>query len=182
MIKHCWCYLQLGMLLGVLLGVLVNHLQAQFINLQITIEPELSASIENELSFGDLVINSGTSSVGLGDVRMGVFNIKAYYTQNIYIQLKYPNALTHINPAITDQIPLELQLAYNNSGSNNFDQATLVGDQLVHIPVLKGNTITYETPTEVWQSLFLYVFGTISVGNIAQGEYTGIIVLLIEYD
>ena len=64
----------------------------QFLNLQITVEPELSASVESDFVL-DLAANSGSFAVGLGDMGMGVFNIKAYHTQSIFVSLDYPPAL-----------------------------------------------------------------------------------------
>lgn len=101
---------------------------AQFINLQIRVEPELSATVEQDLNFGQLVVNSGPSIIELGDINMGIFNIRSYYTQNVFVQLQVPDALTHINPAINDVIPLELGVAYNNSGTRNLDESIILSE------------------------------------------------------
>jgi hypothetical protein len=151
---------------------------SQFINLQIRVEPELSATVEQELNFGEVVTNSGEKIVGLGDFNMGVFNIRGYHTQNIYIQLNYPEALNHINPAIGESIPLDLDIAYNNSGRNIAENSDL-------LPTEQGFVAIHENPeldTEVWQSLYLYVYGSIFVGNIPNGEYFGEVTLSVSYD
>lgn len=160
----------------------VINVSAQFLNLQITIEPELSASVESDLSFGDLAINSGTFNVGLGDIGMGVFNIKAYHTQSIFISLDYPPALTHPNPTVIDQIPIDISMAYNNSGTNKAKSATILTNNAGYVPLNSNTHYTEIASAEIWKSVYIYVFGSISVGNITQGEYSGDVVLHIEYD
>lgn len=159
---------------------LQQPLKAQFINIELNIEPEISATVEQHLNFGTQVINSGISEISFGDVNMGIFSIKAFYTQNVYLSLEYPEALLHANPAINDQIPLELSLSYNNSGTNDFNRAS---------PLVSNNGLVsiHEetrgiTRNEVWQELFLYVYGAIDVGDISNGEYTGDIILTVDYD
>lgn len=153
---------------------------AQFINLQLKIEPELSATVEQELDFGTQITNSGRKEISIGDVNMGVFSIRAYYTQNVYLSLRFPDALRHSNPAIREIIPLELSLAYNNSGTNRPSES---------IPLTANNGLVsvhekteLESRNDIWKELFLYIYGYIDVGNIPNGEYTGDIVLSIDYD
>ncbi|HCT52926.1 MAG TPA: hypothetical protein DF712_10735, partial [Balneola sp.] len=43
-----------------------NSVNAQFINLQLRIEPELSATVEQSLDFGTQVTNFGTRTIALG--------------------------------------------------------------------------------------------------------------------
>ncbi len=160
----------------------ILDLSAQFLNLQITIEPELSASVESDFSFGDLAANSGSFAVGLGDMGMGVFNIKAYHTQSIFVSLDYPPALTHPNPTVVDQIPIEMSIAYNNSGTNKTELATIIPNNTGYLPVQSNTNTTENASSEVWKSVYIYVFGSITVGNIALGEYSGDIILQIEFD
>lgn len=159
-----------------------HEISAQFINLQIRVEPELSATVEQNLSFGQLVINSGISEVELGDLNMGIFNIRAYYTQNIFVSIDYPESLQHENPAIEDNIPLEINVSYNNSGSRNINNAIFLEDNNGYLPVSERATRAQNVSQDYWQELYLYVYGTINVGNINEGEYNGEILLLIEYD
>jgi hypothetical protein len=174
MIRHClfiWFFLLLN-----------NNAIAQFINLQIRVEPELSATVEQNLSFGQLVINSGVSEVELGDLNMGIFNIRAYYTQNIYVSIEYPEFLTHENPAIEDNIPLTINASYNNSGNRNINNSTLLVGNSGYLPVSERATRALNNNQEFWEEIYLYIYGSINVGNINEGEYSGEILLLIEYD
>lgn len=162
--------------------ICTTTLKAQFINLQIRVEPELSATVEQDLNFGQLVINSGPSIIELGDVNMGIFNIRSYYTQNVFIQLDVPEALTHNNPAVNDVIPIELGVAYNNSGNRNVDNSVILNENFGFLPIYNPASTGFTTNTEIWQEMYLYVFGSILVGNINEGEYNGEVTLLIEYD
>jgi hypothetical protein len=154
--------------------------QAQFINLQLRIEPELSATVEQQLDFGTQITNSGRTEIQLGDVNMGVFSIKAYYTQNVYLSMQYPDALVNNAAEVETKIPLQLQISYNNSGKNNIKNA-------IPLPVTGGLVSIHENTalqnkSEVWQEMFVYVYGAIEVGNIPNGVYTGDIVLSLDYD
>ncbi len=163
--------------------VLLNLTPAnsQFINLRLKIEPELNVTIEQSLDFGEVVTNSGYTEVELGDVRMGVFSIRAYYTQNIQISMSVPDELTNINPAITDEIPLELEASYNNSGVNDISKAVPLSDNQGMILIYEGEE-NAPRPNDVWQEMFLYVYGGIDVGNIPTGTYTAEVVVSVTYE
>lgn len=172
-----WRYISL--LLLSLLGTNVVH--AQFINLQITVEPELSTTIEQELDFGILRPNFGEKMISLGDLNMGVFNIRAYYTQSIFVQLIVPDFMTHTNPAVTTRIPIQLDISYNNSGINNHRNSEVIPGNKGYVQVYRNNE-NNEVPTEVWKQLFLYIHGSIEVGEIDLGEYIADLTMIINYD
>lgn len=153
---------------------------AQFINLQLKVEPELSATVEQSLDFGTQIVNTGRTNISLGDVNMGVFSIRAFHTQNIYMSLSYPEYLINSNSQSADQIPLELSINYNNSGKNIPDKSIPLPDNNGFISVHERNSNTNRS--DIWQELYIYVHGSIEVGNIANGLYTGDIILSIDYD
>lgn len=153
---------------------------AQFINLQLRVEPELTATVERSLDFGTQITNSGRTEVLLGDANMGIFKIQAFYTQNIYLDLNYPDALTNTNPTVNASIPLQLDLAYNNTGGNSVGNA-------IPLPANNGLVSIYENTqeefdNEIWKEMYIFVYGAIEVGNIPNGTYTGNIVLSVDYD
>ncbi|RNC85720.1 MAG: hypothetical protein ED557_02805 [Balneola sp.] len=165
-----------------LLGLVPESLFAQFINLQIRIEPELSATVEQELDFGSFDINAGEQSIGISDVNAGLFSVRAYYTQNVFIELILPDELTHINPAISHVIPIDLQIAYNNKGNRSSREAVVLENNKGLLPINEyGDVISSNSP-EIWKEMFLFVFGSIYVNDIASGIYESDIVLSIEYD
>jgi len=154
--------------------------QAQYINLQLKIEPELSATVEQDLNFGTQVTNSGRTEIQLGDVNMGVFSIKAFHTQNVYLNLNYPNSLSSANPDIDADIPIELNMAYNNSGNNNANNSSPVSPNGSFISIHEYTAL--ESRNDVWKQMYIYVYGAIEIGNIPNGVYTGDIVLSVDYD
>ncbi len=162
----------------VLFFLLTQTTYAQFINLQLTVEPEISTEIDQELNFGILVTNSGIDEIELGDIDMGIFNIKTINTQELFLSLSVPEYLQHINPAVQDRIPINLDIAYNNSGSNNPFNSSLLLDNEGYVNVL-GNGLTESN--NIWQQLYVYVFGSVDVGDVQNGTYNADVVLHIEY-
>ncbi|MBO6524754.1 MAG: hypothetical protein JJ971_13065 [Balneolaceae bacterium] len=158
----------------------VHESNAQFINLQIRIEPEITAKVEQNLNFGELVINSGEKFIGLGDLNMGVFSIRALHTQSVFLSMNTTEALVHTNPFLNDEIPINLNIAYNNTGDNNANHSVELTGDLVYLPIY--NNLENPNPSTVWQELYLYVFGTIEVGEVATGEYFSELTLVVQYD
>lgn len=163
-----------------LFSLTTYYCQAQFINLQLKIEPELSASVEQDLDFGTLISNSGRTEIQLGDVNMGVFSIKAFHTQNVYLNLEYPDVLRHDNPAVRDEIPLQLSMSYNNTGNNSAANSTSLATNNGFVSIHEDTDL--ETRNDIWKQMYIYVYGAIEVGNIPNGVYTGEIVLSVDYD
>lgn len=162
------------------LFILFNtSINAQFINLQIKVEPELSIEVDQSLNFGNIVSNSGQQFINLGDVNMGVFNIKAIYTQSMFIELNTPEALLSDNPDVDDEIPIDLSVAFNNTGINDASNSILLANNQGYISVY--NESTGSQPSNIWQHLYLYVYGSIYVGDIPNGDYSGEILLQIDY-
>ena len=155
-------------------------IQAQFINLQLKVEPELSATVEQDLDFGTLVTNSGRTEIQLGDVNMGVFSIRAFHTQNIYLNLQYPEVLRSDDPEINEEIPLQLGMSYNNSGDNNAINSTNLVANNGFVSIHEDTEL--ENRNDIWKQMYIYVYGAIEVGNIPNGVYTGEIVLSVDYD
>ena len=174
-----------SIMIKVLAFILLNMMallpiQAQFINLQLSIDAELTATVEQPLDFGTQLTNSGRVEIGLGDVNMGIFSIRAYRTQNVYIELSYPPALRPSSPEISAQIPLDLDIAYNNSGTNNVDNAQPLTSESGFIAISENTQAA--TNSDIWKQLYIYVYGAIEVGNIPNGIYTGDIVLTVDFD
>jgi hypothetical protein len=153
---------------------------SQFLNLQLKVEPELSTTVEQNLDFGTQVINSGRNEIRLGDVNMGVFSIRAYHTQNVYLNLEYPDSLVSNFNQSFESIPLYLSMSYNNSGNNNASNSIPLTQNsgLVSIHENTGS----ENSRDLWKQLYLYVYGYIDVNNVPNGVYSADIVLRVDYD
>lgn len=157
-----------------------GNVYAQFINLQLKVEAELSATVEQDLDFGTQITNSGRTEIQLGDVNMGIFSIRAFRTQNVYINLEYPDVLTPTQAQVDAEIPLELNLSYNNSGTSTVSNSTPLPSNNGMVSVHESTQ--FEFDNEIWKELFIYVYGAIDVGNIPNGIYTGDIILSVDYD
>lgn len=153
---------------------------AQFINLNFTVKSELSVTAEQHLDFGSLASNSGIQNINLGDINAGIFAIRAYYTQNVFVEVNAPEYLLSETINSNDKIPITLHASYSNTGLNNPKNSTPLLNNIGYIPIHKNNTSIVKT--DVWQELFIYIYGTIDVGNIEKGIYSGVVVLYIDYD
>lgn len=170
-------------LISAIIGFLLSPFQqvyAQFVNIQIKVEPELSATVEQDLDFGTQVTNSGRTEIQLGDVNMGVFSIRAYHTQNVYLTLEYPNALESNFDQSSESIPLYLTMSYNNSGNNNANNSVPLNENSGLVSVHEKTEL--ENSRDIWKQLYIYVYGYIEVGNVQNGLYTADIILRVDYD
>lgn len=155
----------------------------QFLSLQLNIEPELRTTIEQELNFGVIPSNAGQVNVSLGDLNMGIFRIRAFRTQNIYLTLDHPNALIHENESNDDEIPLELFLAYSYSNNEDYLRAIEIPDNQTYLPITENlsDRLT-SSSVDNWKELSLFLYGTLTVNNIAAGQYFAYATLVIDYD
>ncbi len=160
-----------------------STITAQFVNVELKIEPDLSTTVVSNLDFGELDINSGEKFIELGDAAMAVFSIKGFKNQRVYLGIQFPEVLTQFNPAIGDTIPISLSMAANNSGTNDYRNSFLLTEKNAIVDIYQYESIeSYRTNFDIWETLYVYVFGSISIGNIANGTYQGYVSLSIEYD
>lgn len=149
---------------------------AQFLNIQIEIEPETNTRVEQSLDFGQVSTNTGLLQINPGDPNMGIFSINAVRTQRILLSMQTPDFLEH--PNLDAQIPMDLQLAYVNFGINDYRQSQPVvntQEELVIYP-------PPNQPENEWSSAYLYVYGSIDIGNVPSGVYVGDVTLSIEFE
>lgn len=166
-------------LLLLLLPVLQSvQVQAQFLNIQIDVEPSVDTDVEQRLDFGQLVGGSGVQEIPLGSPNMGVFHIRALRTQRMMISINADRELVHQNPNITASIPMQIFGNYTNDGVDNFRNSTALSDELEMIIVEPppGN------PESVWSGIYIYIYGAIDLRNVPLGTYSGDIVLTVVYE
>ncbi len=154
--------------------ILPRQVDAQFIDLQLEVDSEVTTSTEQPLDFGTLTTNTGRSAIGLGSINMGVFSISALENQVLLVTLDKPTELHHGNPAIDDVVPLELQARYGYS-SQNYQASYPLAETTTNIKV--------ETNPEPgpWNTIYLFIYGSVNIGNIPDGLYSNEIVLDVEY-
>ncbi|GAB5408495.1 MAG: hypothetical protein BalsKO_08600 [Balneolaceae bacterium] len=160
-----------------------QEINAQFLSLQLNIEPELQTTIEQELDFGVIPSNAGQVDVALGDLNMGIFRIRAFRTQNIYLSLDHPNALIHDNESNDDEIPVELFMAYSYNNNEDYLSAIEIPDNQTYLPITENvSNRLISSSVDNWKELSLFLYGTLTVNNIAAGQYFAYATLIIDYD
>jgi len=164
---------------GVVLSVLLIFCSlfsatAQFINLQLEVDSKLTATTERPLDFGTIATNSGQRNIDLGSINMGVFSITALEKQLLLIKLGKPNYLRHDNPAIKDTVPLDLFARYGYDSQNYNDSAPL--------PEETNNIkVEYNSDPGPWNTIYIFMYGSITVDDISDGVYSNNIILNVEY-
>jgi len=162
-------------LLTVILFVIGSlNAQAQFIDLQLNIDSRITAQTEQPLEFGTIMSNSGRHMIELGSPNMGVFSITALENQNLLLTLDKPTELRHQNPGIDDTIPMELFSRYAYS-TRNYENSYPLPETV--------NSIQVEPNPEPgpWNSIYIFMYGSVDVGNIRDGTYANEIVLSVIY-
>lgn len=162
------------LLFAVLVLTSTINTQAQFIDLRLDIETEVTAKTEQPLDFGTITVNSGRREIDFGSVNMGIFSLTALENQLLLIRLDKPIELTHDNPAIDDVVPVQLSTRYGFSSSNINNSFPLPEN---------GGSIKVDTNPDPgpWNTIYLFIYGFIDIGNIPEGIYDNEIVLDIEY-
>lgn len=147
---------------------------AQFIDLTLDIDSELTATTERPLDFGTLVTNSGRRMIEFGSFNMGIFSITALENQLLLINLQKPGELHHDNPAIEATVPLELIARYGYS-RESYQNSRLLPEATSHIQVQPN------PEPGPWNTLYIFIYGSVNIGDIPEGAYTNQILLDIEY-
>jgi len=155
--------------------------QAQTMRFNMDIQPELSVEVLQDLNFGTVVTNSGTQQIGLGNPQMGIFKIRALAKQSAILSLQKPDRLTKPESQdTTNTIPLNLDAAYAPEVGNYQDYLPFANDRL-RITLSDDNDNPGNRDEQVWDTGYVFIFGTIDVGDISPGSYSGTLVLNVAY-
>jgi hypothetical protein len=153
----------------------------------------------SDLDFGTVIQNEGVNSLTLNEAKVisieGVsyLDVIVDVTADTYL-LKDGNPSCSTNPSC--RISLTMQAAYANRGQNNISQAVLmttIGQTAsAQFPVkYRGNAPPGPPPTPVYvgynpalfnETAYVYVYGSINVGNVDVGSYEGDITVTVSYD
>ncbi len=168
---------------------MLAQLAAQAIQFSVYVESELNATKQQDLDFQTVVAGQGLTPINLGDPGMGVFSITGNQELDVIVTLDAPTQLTHTG-ASSDVITFTLQFAYANQGENDINDAILVAGSSTRFPLLNRTTgpanrpptppHSNYTPTE--STAYIYLYGSMDVGTIDPGEYSGTVTLTVEYD
>ncbi|MCC5914564.1 MAG: hypothetical protein JJU46_09340 [Balneolaceae bacterium] len=151
--------------------------EAQYMDVQINVEPEVLTSVEQDLDFGLLITGTGFQEIPLGSPSMGIFRIRALQTQSLILNIEYEGELRSTDPDIVETIPFELNASYTSDNRNDFRESRPMNGATEEIIIEQSN----RNPDSEWSGVYLYMYGGIMLGNIPPGSYRGDIVLTVIY-
>lgn len=160
----------------ILLSCIPARSFGQFLIVEIEVEPETNTQVEQALNFGQVISNAGLVQINIGDPNMGVFSIYSVRTSRMLVSLETPDFLEH--PELDARIPIDLQLAYVNFGVNDFRLAQPLLDSEREIVIENPPN----QPNAEWSSAYLYVYGSIDIGNVPNGSYLGDVLMSVEFE
>lgn len=152
-----------------------------------------------DLEFGTVIQNEGVKSIDLVDAK--ILMIEGVKYLDVIVDITADNYLfldsdVACNGSNTNCIPFTLQAAYANRGSNNTNQAVLMqiasNVASAQFPILaRGNQPPGPPPTPVYEgynpalfneTAYIYIYGSLNVGNVDAGSYSGEITITVSYD
>lgn len=152
-----------------------------------------------DLAFGLVIQNEGLKTIDLLDAK--VLMIEGVKYLDVIVDITADNYLyldndVSCNGTNSNCIPFTLQAAYANRGNNNTNQAVLMqvtsNIASAQFPILaRGNRPPGPPPTPVFEgynpalfneTAYLYLYGSINVGNVNAGTFSGQITVTVTYD
>jgi len=158
------------------------NVSAQFLHFSMKVQPELSANVVRDLDFGTAVSGSGRQQIDLGDPNMGIYSITGSQSQKVLIQVDIPDELTGNRASNNTSIPLNIQMTYNNKGENDYVESVPIQGTTAEFPIKQYALQNFQTQGMVWETAYLYIFGSLDVENVPDDVYTGEITLVVEYE
>lgn len=151
-----------------------------------------------DLEFGMVLVNEGLKTIDLLDAK--VLMIEGVKYLDVIVDIQADNYIyLNNNTGCSDpscRISFTLQAAYANRGNNNTNQAVLmqVASNIAsaQFPILaRGNRPPGPPPTPDYagynpalfnETAYLYLYGSLNVGNVNAGSYSGQITVTVTYD
>ncbi|MCF7808002.1 MAG: DUF4402 domain-containing protein [Candidatus Marinimicrobia bacterium] len=171
------------------LAILVNSTLAQVITFSVHVSSSLNATKDQDMDFGTIISGTGLTEINLGDAGMGVFAITGNEEMDVIVTLTAPANLIHTG-ASSDVIPFTLNFAYANKGVNDINQAVTSTGGTARFQMRERESgpagapptppSSHHTPAEA--TAYLYIYGTLNVGNIDAGTYSADVDLEVIYD
>ncbi|MCF7826365.1 MAG: hypothetical protein K9M55_09015 [Candidatus Marinimicrobia bacterium] len=189
---HLSSFYQKCLLSGLLMIGLTSQLGAQVIQFSVHVSSALTATKDQDMTFGEVFAGVGPVEINLGDPGMGVFAITGNEDMDVLVELTPPigDELTHTGVS-SDVIPFTLKFAYANRGANDVNQAVVVSSgttarfqlrQRESGPPGKPPTPPSSLYTETQTTAYVYIYGSMTVGSIDAGSYTGNVDITVTYD
>jgi len=182
---HLSKHLKLLALWGLLIGVA----SGQTIQFSLNVSSTLDATKDQDMQFETIVAGTGLTQINLGDAGMGVFGITGDDDLDVIVTMIAPANLTH-DGASPDVIPFTLKIAYANKGVNDVNQAIEVTGSSVRFQIRQREggpagapptpPSAFHTPSQ--STAYIYIYGSMNVGFIDAGSYSGNVDLSVIYD
>ncbi|MFW6157685.1 MAG: hypothetical protein ACOC4S_02460 [Balneolaceae bacterium] len=144
------------------------------------------------LDFGQVISGEGLREIDLGDdPGMGILRIDGVRYLDVYISITKPDALYADDPGNDDEIPItKLEAAYSNNGENDYTSAKFFTNPEARFPILERQHAAPGPPpappregvTPPEETAYIYIWGSIDVGNVSAGSYSSQINVTIEYN
>ncbi len=171
------------------LFLIVMGVHAQTIQFSVHVASSLNASKDQDMDFQTVISGSGLQEINLGDAGMGVFAITGNEEMDVIVTMTAPVSLTHTGVS-SDVIPFTLKFAYANKGVNDVNQAVEVIGSSVRFQLkerVSGPPGAPPTPpsnahTANQVTAYIYIYGSMNVGIIDAGSYSGTVNLSVTYD
>lgn len=175
-------------ILSFLLGMVMS-VSAQTIQFSLHVSSSLDATKDQDMNFDTILAGSGLTEINLGDAGMGIFGITGDDDLDVIVTLTSPANLTH-DGISTDVIPFNLKFAYANRGVNDFNQAVEVVGTSARFQIRQresGPAGAPPTPPSAQHTpnqsvAYIYIYGSMNVGVIDAGSYSGTVDLSVVYD
>jgi hypothetical protein len=132
----------------------------------------LSLFVDRGLNFGTVVVNTGLDSVALTAVNTGEVTINGQWNNNVTVTLTPPASLTNGG----NNLPYTPGAAYNNAAD---DPATAT----VWTPPSGQQTAFRLRANHTGHTgeAYIYIYGSINVGNVSPGTYSGLYGIAVTY-
>jgi hypothetical protein len=152
-----------------------------------------------ELTFGQVAKNEGLKSIDILESKVMLIEGIKYLDVLVDVDagdFLYLGTDISCNESNTNCIPFTLKAAYTNRGTNDPSQATLMqvtsNFATAQFPILARQntppgpppTPDYEgyDPTLFNETAYLYIYGSLNVGDVNAGDYSGEITITVTYD
>lgn len=164
--------------IAIFMFIVTGSASGQFMNIQIDIDPEVDTVVEQTLDFGQVVTSSGQMDIKLGDSNMGIFKISALRAQRLLISLEHSSELRSVSSSNVATIPFDIQASYTDFGVNDYRQSIPLSSTIEEI-FIEGPPAN---PNATWSSAYIYIYGSLDIGNIPGDVYVGKVQLTIVYE
>ena len=152
-----------------------------------------------DLNFGLLITNEGASFIPVTEAK--VLAIEGVKYLDVIVEITADNALLlngdlNCIGDVSCSLPFTLEAAYANRGVNDVNQATIMNVvsniASAQFPIMyRGNLPPGPPPAPVYEgynpalyheTAYLYLYGSVNVGNVDTGTYSANINITINYD